>query len=81
MKVTKRIVEVCKVDRIETLEISFKSRNADFVVSTSEYPCLDNFAVSFRIGPIGMSLRPDEAKTLGQAMIDASEHYKKVTGA
>ena len=77
MKVNSRIVDVCQTARIETLEISFKSRGADFIISTSEYPGLDNFAVSLRVGPVGMNIKTDEAMALGKALIDAAEHYEK----
>lgn len=61
------------------LRQKFRSRNADFLVETGKHRFV-SYAVSFRVGPIGLNLGADEAHALGTALIAAAEHYKKVCG-
>ncbi len=78
MKLNRRTLAENISKRIETLELSFKSRGADFIISTSEYVGMENFAVSFRVGPISISISAEEARALGAAMIECADHYDKI---
>ena len=60
--------------RLAVLRQKFQSRNADFVVQTGTYVGA-NYAVSLRVGPIGLDIRADEAEVLGKALIAAAKHY------
>lgn len=55
--------------------IAFESRNACFRFETNKRNW-DDFAVSFYVGPLGMTLSADEAEALGTAMIECAEHYR-----
>lgn len=66
--------------KITVLRQKFSSRGADFVVETNNHAYLNNYAVMFRVGPLGLDIRADEAEALGQALIAAAAHYCRATG-
>ena len=72
--------EPMRSDPMPVKRITFESRNACFRFETNEHRW-DNFAVRFYVGPIGLTLNPDEAEALGKAMIECAHHYRAATGA
>lgn len=76
--------EPMRHDPLPVKRITFESRKACFRFETNDSPW-NNFAVRFYVGPIGLTLNPDEAEALGNAMIECAEHYRaaiaKATGA
>ena len=76
--------EPMRSEPLPVKRITFESRNACFRFETNQHNW-DTFAVSFYVGPLGLTLKADEAEALGKAMIECAEHYRaaiaKATGA
>ena len=62
--------------KLPTKEYVFESRKATFLVRSDNITYSDDWAVQFRVGPLGMNLNTDEAVALGRALISAAEHYR-----
>ena len=62
--------------KLPTKEYVFESRKATFLVRSDDSTFSGDWAVQFRVGPLGMNLNPDEADALGKALIAAAEHYR-----
>ena len=71
--------EPTRQDPMPVKRITFESRNACFRFETNERQWHD-FAVRFYVGPIGLTVNPDEAEAIGRAMIECAEHYRSATG-
>jgi hypothetical protein len=65
--------------KLPTKEYVFESRKATFLVRSDDSTFSGDWAVQFRVGPLGMNLNPDEAEALGKALIAAAEHYRAVS--
>lgn len=62
--------------KLPTKEYVFESRKATFLVRSADSTFANDWAVMFRVGPLGMNLNTDEAEALGNALIAAAEHYR-----
>jgi len=71
--------EQMRSDPLPVKRITFESRKACFRFSTCAHPWED-FAVQLHVGPIGLTVNPDEAEAIGRAMIECAEYYRSVAG-